>query len=147
MPSWTGQPALARRKRGERHLETLAFLGFTRSYGWTRDGRFMVKHKTQSRRLTRKLKALRQEAWRLIHVPLAAQHRWYVSVWPGHYGYYGRPHTYPALSGFRQLIRRLWLCCLRRRSQKSRRMGWDAFAALTARFPLPPARITCPSTT
>jgi RNA-directed DNA polymerase len=140
-------PALARRKRGERHPETFAFLGFTHYCGWTRDGRFMVKHKTQSRRLTRKLKALRQEAWRLIHAPLAAQHRWYVSVLLGHYGYYGRPHNYPALSGFRQLIRRLWLCCLRRRSQKSRRMGWDEFEALTARFPLPPPRITRPWTT
>jgi hypothetical protein len=59
-------PALARRKRGRRHLETFAFLGFTHDCGWTRDGRFMVKHKTQSRRLTRKLKALRQEAGRLI---------------------------------------------------------------------------------
>jgi hypothetical protein len=40
----------------------LAFLGFTHYCGWTRDGRFIVKHKTQSRRLTRKLTALRQEA-------------------------------------------------------------------------------------
>jgi hypothetical protein len=51
-------PALARRQRGERHPETFAFLGFTHYCGWTRDGRFIVKHKTQSKRLTRKLKAL-----------------------------------------------------------------------------------------
>ncbi|WP_158044788.1 group II intron reverse transcriptase/maturase [Skermanella pratensis] len=139
-------PALARRRRGERHPETFAFLGFTHYCGWTRDGRFMVKHKTQSRRLTRKLKALRQEAWRLMHAPLAEQHRWYASVLLGHYGYYGRPHNYPALSGFRQQIRRIWFCCLRRRSQKSRRMGWDEFEALTTRFPLPPPRITRPWT-
>jgi hypothetical protein len=51
-------PALARRQRGERHRETFAILGFTHYCGWTRDGRFIVKRKTQSKRLTRKLKAL-----------------------------------------------------------------------------------------
>jgi RNA-directed DNA polymerase len=139
-------PALARRQRGERRPMVFAFLGFTHYCGWTRDGRFIVKHKTQSKRLTRKLKALRQEAWRLMHAPMATQHRWYASVLTGHYGYYGRPHNYPALNGFRQQVRRIWFCCLRRRSQKSRRMSWVDFEALTARFPLPPARITRPWT-
>jgi hypothetical protein len=50
-------PAIVRRRRGERHPETFAFLGFTHYCGWTRDGRFIVKHKTQSKRLTRKLTA------------------------------------------------------------------------------------------
>ena len=35
-------PAMARRQRGERRPETLAFLGFTHHRGWTRDGRFIV---------------------------------------------------------------------------------------------------------
>jgi RNA-directed DNA polymerase len=139
-------PALARRRRGERRPETFAFLGFTHYCGWTRDGRFIVKHKTQSKRLTRKLTALRQEAWRLMHAPLAEQHRWYASVLRGHYGYYGMPHNYRALSGFRQAVRRIWFTCLRRRSQKSRYMGWDVFETLTERFPLPTPRISHPWT-
>jgi RNA-directed DNA polymerase len=139
-------PALARRQRGERHPETFAFLGFTHYCGWTRHGRFIVKHKTQSQRLTRKLKALRREAWRLMHASLATQHRWYASVLRGHYGYFGRPHNYPALNSFRQQVRRIWFCCLRRRSQKSRRMGWEQFEAMTSRFPLPTPRITRPWT-
>jgi RNA-directed DNA polymerase len=58
-----------------------------------------VELKTQSRRLTRKLKALsRQEAWRLMHVPLS----WYTNVLLAHYGYYGRPHNFPAFHAFRQ---------------------------------------------
>ncbi|MBB4363134.1 hypothetical protein GGD65_004167 [Bradyrhizobium sp. CIR18] len=52
----------------------------------------------------------------------------------GHYGYSGRPHDYPALNGFYREVRRTWLRCLRRRSQKSRRMGWPEFETLTARF-------------
>jgi RNA-directed DNA polymerase len=31
---------------------TFAFLGFTHYRGWTRDGRYIVKHKTQSQRVT-----------------------------------------------------------------------------------------------
>jgi hypothetical protein len=139
-------PAMRRRQRGERRAETFAFLGFTHSCGWTRDGRFIVKHKTQSKRLTRRLKALREDARRLMHTPLATQHRWYASVLRGHYGCYGRPHNFPALSGFLQQVRHIWLCCLRRRSQKSRRMSWEDFETLTKRFPLPQPRITRPWT-
>jgi hypothetical protein len=112
-------PALARRQRGEQRPGTFAFLGFTHYCGWTRDGRFIVKRKTQSKRLTRKLKALRQEAWRHMHAPLAEQHRWLSSVLRGHYGYYGVPHNYyPALNAFHQEVRRIWRRALRRRTRR-----------------------------
>ena len=61
-----------------------------------------------------------------MHTPLA-QHEWLAAVLRGHYGYYGRPHNYPALNGFYRQVRRTWLCCLRRRSQTNRRMGWEEF--------------------
>jgi hypothetical protein len=51
-----------------------------------------------------------------------------------------------SLSSFLRQIRRIWRVCLRRRGQKSRRMGWDWFERLTARFPLPAPRITHPWT-
>jgi RNA-directed DNA polymerase len=137
-------PALTRRQRGLRRPETFAFLGFTHYCGWTRDGRFIVKLKTQGSRMTRKLKALRQEAWRLMHAPLTVQHRWYTSVLLGYYGYYGRPQNFPALNAFCRELLRIWLHCLRRRSQKTRRMSWPTFAALQMRFPLPTPRITHP---
>jgi RNA-directed DNA polymerase len=138
--------APARQQRGERRPETFAFLGFTHYCGWTRDGRFIVKHKTQSNRLTRKLTALRQEAWRLMHRPLAEQHRWYASVLRGHYGYFGMPHNWRALNGFLQQVRRIWFNCLRRRSQKNRRMPWAWFDDVTSCLPLPRPRITHPWT-
>jgi RNA-directed DNA polymerase len=140
-------PALARRQRGEQRPGTFAFLGFTHYCGWTRDGRFIVKRKTQSKRLTRKLKALRQEAWRHMHAPLAEQHRWLSSVLRGHYGYYGVPHNYyPALNAFHQEVRRIWRRALRRRSQKAKRLHWDRFKAMLERFPLPLPPITHPWT-
>ncbi len=139
-------PALARRQRGERRPGTFAFLGFTHYCGWTRDGRFIVKRKTQSQRLTRKLKALRQEASRHMHATLAEQHRWYSSILRGHYGYYGVSHNFPALSAFHGEVRRIWLRCLRRRSQKARCLNWDRFSAMLERFPLPDPKITHPWT-
>jgi len=138
--------ASARKARGDQRPETFAFLGFTHYCGWTRDGRFIVKHKTQSTRLTRKLTAIRQEARQRMHQPLALQHRWLASVLRGHYGYFGMPHNWRALNAFRQDIRRIWFKCLRRRSQKNRRMGWDWFEEVTARLPLPHPRITHPWT-
>jgi RNA-directed DNA polymerase len=139
-------PAMVRQQRGERRPGTFAFLGFTHYCGWTRDGRFIVKRKTQSERLTRKLKELRQEAWRHMHAPLAEQHRWYSSVLRGHYGYYGVSHNLAALSAFHQEVRRIWRRYLRRRSQKAKRMDWDRFKAVLERFPLPEPRITHPWT-
>lgn len=63
--------ALSRQRRGERRPEIFAFLGFTHHCGRTRDGRFIVKHKTEGKRLTRKRTALRQEVWQFMHAPLA----------------------------------------------------------------------------
>jgi RNA-directed DNA polymerase len=137
-------PAMTRQQRGERRPETFAFLGFTHYCGWTRDGRFIVKHKTQSQRLTRKLKAVRQEAWRLMHAPLVEQYRWFASILRGHYSYFGLPHNWRALNSFRQNLLIIWFRCLRRRSQKARRLGWARFKAMLERFPLPLPRITHP---
>ena len=134
--------ALKRAKLGLPRPRTFAFLGFTHYCGWTRDGRFIVKHKTQSKRITRKLNEVRRNAWRRMHDSLADQHRWYVSVLRGHCAYYGMPHNWRALAGFRQALRRIWFITLRRRSQRSRRAGWDWFEAVTTRHPLPPVRIT-----
>ena len=134
--------ALKRAKLGLPRPRTFAFLGFTHYCGWKRDGRFIVKHKTQSKRITRKLNELRRGPWRRMHDPLDDQHRWLVSVLRGHCAYYGMPHNWRALAGFRQALRRIWFTTLRRRSQRSRRAGWDWFDAVTARYPLPSVRIT-----
>lgn len=41
-------PAISRARRGLKRPETFNFLGFTHYCGWTRNGRFVVKRKTQS---------------------------------------------------------------------------------------------------
>ena len=135
-------PTLDHARRGERRPETFAFLGFTHYCGRTRDGRFVLKRKTQSKRLTAKLKALGVEARRRMHAPLADQQRWLGQVLRGHYAYYGLPSNFRSLRGFYQQVRRIWYGALRRRSQ--RRLTWDDFRSVLERFPLPTPRIAHP---
>ena len=135
-------PALDHQRRGERRLRTFAFLGFTHYCGWTRDGRFVLKRKTQSKRLTAKLKSLREEARRRMHAPVAEQHRWIVQVLRGHYAYYGLSSNFPALHAFHSQVRLIWFRSLRRRSQ--RRLTWEGYDVLLQRLSLPTPRITHP---
>lgn len=136
-----GRYAAERRaRRGERRPETFDFLGFTHYCGVSRDGRFVVKCKTQSKRMTRKLKALRQEAQFRRHTPVAAQHRWLCSVLQGHFAYFGVVHNYRSLSNFRFQVERLWYRALERRSQKG--LTWKRFRELLTHFPLPKPHIT-----
>jgi RNA-directed DNA polymerase len=135
-------PALDHKRRGQKRLPTFAFLGFTHYCGWTRDGRFVLKRKTQGKRLTNKLKSLREQARFRMHTPVSEQHRWVCQVLQGHYAYYGLPSNFPALYAFYQQVRLLWFRSLRRRSQ--RRLTWQGYSALLQRLSLPTPHITHP---
>jgi RNA-directed DNA polymerase len=133
-------PALTRKRRGVRRPETFAFLGFTHYCGWTRDGRFVVKRKTQSKRLTVKLKSLRQEAWCRMHRRVTEQHQWLCQVLRGHYLYFGVRSNFRSLNAFFQAVQRIWFRVLCRRSQRG--FTWERFSALLAHLPLPTPWIT-----
>ncbi|HUF47378.1 MAG TPA: hypothetical protein VMM93_06135, partial [Vicinamibacterales bacterium] len=128
-----------RRQRGVGRPATFAFLGFTHYCAQSREGRFVVKRRTDRRRLTRKLHAVRDELRRRMHSPLPLQHAWLCSVLRGHYRYYALPSNWHALNAFCAEVRRSWFRALRRRSQ--RRLTWDRFNQWSERFPLPRARI------
>ncbi len=132
-------PALRLKRLGQRRPSTFAFLGFTHYCGWTRDGRFVCKRKTQSKRLSRKLREVKAEARRRMHRPVAEQHRWLSSVLRGHYRYYGLPGNSKALASFRNQVSRIWYRSLRRRSQRG--LIWPAYNEILRRLPLPPARL------
>lgn len=125
-----------RAERGERRPETFDFLGFTHYCARTRKGVFMVKRKTQGKRMSRKLKELRQEAKRRMHEPLSAQHKWLCQVLRGHYAYYGVAANSRMLYIFLWQVKRLWLRALRRRGGK-RRLSWARFEQLLEHFTLP----------
>src|SRR4051794_14330123 len=85
--------AQRRQAAGLRRPETFDFLGFTHYCGETRSGRFMVKRKTQAKRMVRKLKILREEMARRMHTPIREQHQWLCQVLRGHCQYYGVSST------------------------------------------------------
>lgn len=132
-------PTLRRKRQGERRPSTFAFLGFTHYCGWTRDGRFVCKRKTQGTRLSRKLREVKMEARSRMHRPLAEQHRWLCSVLRGHYRYDGLRNNHRALGSFHHQVRRIWYRTLRRRSQRS--LSWPAYREIERRLPLPPPRL------
>lgn len=134
-------PALSKKQRGLRRPETFSFLGFTHYCGWTRDGRFMLKCKTQRERFIDKLKSLRVHGSRLMHASIPAQHSWLKRVLLGHYAYYGRPHNSRDLIRFHHEVRNLWKRLLQKRSQKSHQMSWQNFEKIVLHFPLPQPRI------
>jgi len=139
-----GTRAAQRRLReGQKRPGTFSFLGFTHYVGKTRAGWLTVRMKTEGKRLTRKIKAVREEAWRRMHAPVEMQHAWLSSVLKGHYAYFGTPGNMPALQTFYLQVLRGWLRCLKRRSQNSR-MTWDRLNLLLDVFPLPRPRITHP---
>jgi RNA-directed DNA polymerase len=74
-------------RRVERKLgrpETFDFLGFTHYCDKTRNGRFIVRRKTQRKRMIRKLKELRLESRRRMHIPVKDQWQWLSAVLRGH---------------------------------------------------------------
>jgi RNA-directed DNA polymerase len=131
-----------RLKRGAERCETFKFLGFTHYCAWSWDGRFVVKRRTDHKRLTRKLKELRVEARRRMHTPIVLQHRWLCSVLRGHFAYFGLPSNFDRINAFYQETRRLWYRALNRRSQ--RRLSWERYVRLLKRLPLPTPHITHP---
>jgi group II intron reverse transcriptase/maturase len=121
---------------GRRRPETFDFLGFTHYCGKTRTNKFVVKRKTQAKRLVRKLKTIRDEMQRRMHAPVREQHRWLRQVLNGHYQYFGVIFNYRSLRVFKECVVRLWRKALGKRSQKGR-MTWATYRKLLLAFPLP----------
>lgn len=55
-------------------------MGLTHYCGKTRSGKFVVKRKTQVKRLVRKLKEIREEMRQRMYAPVREQHRWLCQV-------------------------------------------------------------------
>jgi group II intron reverse transcriptase/maturase len=126
-----------RRKRGDGKPETFNFLGFTHSCGKTRKGHFTVLRQTMRQRWQAKLRGLKEELRRRMHMPVREQGAYLRSVLLGHFRYYGVPMNGPALRAFRQAVGYLWRTVLRRRSQGNH-LPWRRMRRYIKRwFPLP----------
>ena len=77
-----------------------------------------------------------------MHQPIPDQGLWLAQVIRGYFVYHAVPTNFPALSAFRDHIRRIWLRTLRRRSQKDR-FSWERMKKLATDF-LPQPKILHP---
>ena len=132
-----------RKRRGEDKPETFDFLGFTHMCGTTRKtGRFIVKRKTIRKRLSAKLKELKEELRRRWHEPVAEVGKWLKSVVRGYFNYHAVPGNMDSLNSFRAQVIWRWYRALRRRSQRDK-MTWERFLPLVDRW-IPSAKILHP---
>jgi len=131
-----------RQQRGEGKPESFDFLGFTHSCGKDRRGRFIVLRQTIRKRKMAKLRELRTELRRRMHLSVKEVGRWLRAVVNGHYRYYAVPRNYRSLNTFRYELIRSWYRTLLRRSQRSR-ITWKRMDQLVRRW-LPAPRILHP---
>jgi group II intron reverse transcriptase/maturase len=132
----------SRRRRGGGKPETFHFLGFTHYCTKTRQGKFRVGRRTQRKRTQAKLKDLKEQLRKRMHMPIAEVGAWLARILRGHYQYYGVPGNSAAMAQYRDRISRLWYTVLRRRSHKGR-LRWDQMSQQLRRW-LPTPRITHP---
>jgi len=139
-----GRYAAERRsKRGEDPPETFDFLGFTHICGTTRKGTFTIRRISAIKKMRAKLKDLKEQLKKRMHMELASVGSWLSSVFRGWCNYHAIPGNSDRLQQFRTALQELWYRVLRRRSQRARNLTWNKFSKLSRRW-LPSPKILHP---
>jgi RNA-directed DNA polymerase len=121
--------AANRARRGLGKPESFKFLGFTHICAKSRRGYFLLKRKSRRDRMRAKLKAIKQELQRRMHLPIPVQGKWLGQVVNGFFNYHAVPTNSRALCALRFFVTGLWRQTLRRRSQKDG-MTWERITRL-----------------
>src|ERR1700681_2336878 len=131
-------------RRGGTHADCkdppFDFLGFTHTWGRSRNGKNVVRQTTAKSRFARALLAVKDWCRTNRHRPILDQLARLSAKLVGHFAYYGITGNSRRLQQFRHEVTKTWRKWLARRT-RSRRLLWDRFNAFLARHPLPPARI------
>lgn len=127
-------------RKGGKKPDTFNFLGFTHYWGKSRKGNWVVKRKTEKKRLSRALHSISQWCKRYRHLPVWEQQVKLNEKLRGHYNYYGITPNAKSLQLFWENVKRIWFKWLNRRS-RTRHLDWQKFNALLRRYPLEVPRI------
>ena len=114
-----------RKQRGERRA-TFGFLGFTLYNRRSRQGKYTVGCRTQSKRLSGAMNRVRSWCRDNRHQPVAWQARYLNAMLRGHYQYYGVTSNFPSVSAFYRHTIRVWHRYLSRRSQRAY-LSWEKY--------------------
>jgi hypothetical protein len=119
---------------------TFTFLGFTHYWGRSPQGRWVVRRKTASSRLSRALQSIALWCRANRHCPIKEQQHMLSEKLRGHFAYYGITGNFRSLAWFRFEVVRCWRKWLNRRNRE-RSLDWNIFNRLLERYPLPSARV------
>ena len=89
-----------------------------------------------------KLKEVKDQLRRRLHLPIPEVGRWLGSVVRGHLAYYAVPGNTDAVAAFVKQVLRLWWQALKRRSQRAK-VTWERMYRLAERW-LPKPRVLHP---
>jgi group II intron reverse transcriptase/maturase len=117
------------------------FLGFTHTWGRSRNGKNVVRQRTAKSRFARALAAVKDWCRDNRHRPVREQRVRLSAVLVGHYAYYGITGNSQRLQQYRQQVMKTWRKWLES-CTRAKWLTWDRFNALLARHTLPRARIT-----
>jgi group II intron reverse transcriptase/maturase len=118
---------------------TVEFLGFVHYWGKSRRGYWVVKQKTEKKRLRNSIRKITDYCKRNRHEQVEVQHHDLSLKMRGHYSYFGITNNYEALSKYYRQCWRAWQKWLSRRNNHG--MTWTRFEELLSRYPLPLPRV------
>jgi group II intron reverse transcriptase/maturase len=119
---------------------SFTFLGFKHYWVKTRKGMWIIGRKTDSKRLSRGLKAIGRWCREHRHLPRKEQHKAVSLKLKGHYAYYGISLNYEGIAEFYEEVRRVWFKWVNRCSSKGSKK-WERFKEYLLNYPLPKPRI------
>lgn len=123
-----------RKLRGERRA-TFNYLGFTFYNKLSRNGKYTVGTRTQSKKLSGSMNRVTKWCKENRHQPIEWQVRYLNAVLRGHYLYYGVTGNFKSIAAFYRHVVWAWQRCLSKRSQRAY-IKWDKFNKILERFPL-----------
>lgn len=107
-----------RKARGEGKPESFVFLGFCHICSESRKGTFLLRRHTCPKRLRSKIKEIRGQLHKRMHLAMVHNGVWLRKVITGYDGYFAVPTNRRPMERFRKELAKAWLAALRRRSDK-----------------------------
>ena len=120
-----------RRQRGQGRPETFKFLGFTHFCTTTRTKSFRLGRKPISKRVSRTFQRLKEILRKRVYKgDLWECGKWLGKVVNGWLNYYAVPGSMKSLNKFVLGVKKIWMVCIRRRSQRAY-FTWERLQKMT----------------
>jgi RNA-directed DNA polymerase len=134
-PKYHGKSSKKKVKSG-----SFSYLGFTHYWDVSQRGNWVIRRKTDSKRLSRTIQTMTNWLKENRHESVKHQYNVLSRKLKGHYAYYGITSNSISLGKVLEAVTRSWFKWLNRRS-RNRHLKWDRFKRYLKVCPLPPPRI------